>query len=238
MDSSPREPAREGLTAVRRVDYSGDGLVESDVAASPYLQAKAWVDAALTAAEDRDDVPEPTAISVATVDATGTPDVRTVLMRFFDERGPGFVTNLGSAKSEHLLTNPRVAAALTWPAIYRAVRFRGTAELVGRDEVEAYFDSRPYGSRLSAWASDQSRPAADRAELERRWQEVLERFPDTGSDHDVPVPDFWGGWRIVCDEVEFWAGRRNRLHDRIVFRRTGDGDLADPDSWTRLRLQP
>jgi pyridoxamine 5'-phosphate oxidase len=238
MDSSPREPAREGLTAVRRVDYSGDGLVESDVAASPYLQAKAWVDAALTAAEDRDDVPEPTAISVATVDATGTPDVRTVLMRFFDERGPGFVTNLGSAKSEHLLTNPRVAAALTWPALYRAVRFRGTAELVGRDEVEAYFDSRPYGSRLSAWASDQSRPAADRAELERRWQEVLERFPDTGSDHDVPVPDFWGGWRIVCDEVEFWAGRRNRLHDRIVFRRTGDGDLADPDSWTRLRLQP
>ncbi len=238
MDSSSREPAREGLAAVRRVDYSGDGLVESDVAASPYLQARAWVDAALTAAEERDDVPEPTAISVATVDATGAPDVRTVLMRFFDERGPGFVTNLGSAKSEHLQSNPRVAAALTWPAIYRAIRFRGTAELVGRDEVEAYFDARPYGSRLSAWASDQSRPAADRAELEHRWQEVLERFPDTGSDHDVPVPDFWGGGRIVCDEVEFWAGRHNRLHDRIVFRRTGDGDLADPDSWTRLRLQP
>ena len=238
MDSSSPEPAREGLAAVRRVDYSGDGLLESDVAASPYLQARAWLDAALTAAEDRDDVPEPTAISVATVDTTGTPDVRTVLMRFFDERGPGFVTNLGSAKSEHLQSNPRVAAALTWPAIYRAIRFRGTAELVGRDEVEAYFDSRPYGSRLSAWASDQSRPAADRAELERKWQDVLERFPDTGSDHDVPVPDFWGGWRIVCDEVEFWAGRRNRLHDRIVFRRTGDGDLADADSWTRLRLQP
>ncbi|CAN7502841.1 pyridoxamine 5'-phosphate oxidase [Terrabacter sp. LjRoot27] len=238
MDSSPREPAREGLAAVRRVDYSGDGLVESDVAASPYLQARAWVDAAVAAAQERDDVPEPTAISVATVDPTGTPDVRTVLMRFFDERGPGFVTNLGSAKSEHLQGNPRVAAALTWPAIYRAIRFRGTAELVGRDEVEAYFDSRPYGSRLSAWASDQSRPAADRAELERRWEDVLERFPDRGGDHDVPVPDFWGGWRIVCDEVEFWAGRRNRLHDRIVFRRTGDGDLADPDSWTRLRLQP
>ena len=234
MDSS----SREGPPSVRRVDYSGDGLVESDVAASPYLQARAWVDAAVTAAGERDDVPEPTALSVATVDATGAPDVRTVLMRFFDERGPGFVTNLGSAKSEHLQTNPRVAAALTWPAIYRAIRFRGTAELVARDEVAAYFDSRPYGSRLSAWASDQSRPAADRAELERRWQEVLERFPDTGSDHDVPVPDFWGGWRIVCDEVEFWAGRQNRLHDRIVFRRTGDGDLADPESWTRLRLQP
>ncbi|WP_330476350.1 pyridoxamine 5'-phosphate oxidase [Terrabacter sp. C0L_2] len=238
MNSSPRDAAPQGLAAVRRVDYSGDGLVESDVAASPYLQARAWVDDAVAAAEERDDVPEPTAISVATVDATGTPDVRTVLMRFLDERGPGFVTNLDSAKSEHLKANPRVAAALTWPSLYRAIRFRGSAELVGRDEVEAYFDSRPYGSRLSAWASDQSRPADDRHQLERKWQEVLERFPDTGSDHDVPVPDFWGGWRIVCDEVEFWAGRRNRLHDRIVFRRTGDGDLADAASWTRLRLQP
>lgn len=246
MDSSPRAAgnqsgipsAENGLSAVRRVDYSGDGLVESDVAATPYLQARAWVDAAVSASEDRDDVPEPTALSVATVDATGTPDVRTVLMRFLDERGPGFVTNLGSAKSEHLQANPRVAAALTWPSLYRAIRFRGTAELVGRDEVEAYFDSRPYGSRLSAWASDQSRPAADRHELEGKWQEVLERFPDHGGDHDVPVPDFWGGWRIVCDEVEFWAGRRNRLHDRIVFRRTGEGDLADAASWTRLRLQP
>jgi len=104
--------------------------------------------------------------------------------------------------------------------------------------VAAYFDSRPYGSRLSAWASDQSRPAGDRAELERRWQELLERFPDRGGEHDVPVPDFWGGWRIVCDEVEFWAGRRNRLHDRIVFRRTGDAGLADPGSWTMGRLQP
>lgn len=238
MDSSSRDSAPGGAAAVRRVDYSGDGLVESDVAPSPYLQTRSWVDAAVAAAEVRDDVPEPAALSVATVDATGTPDVRTVLMRFLDARGPGFVTNLDSAKSQHLQANPRVAASLTWPALYRAIRFRGTAELIERDEVEAYFDSRPYGSRLSAWASDQSRPAADRHELERRWQEVLERFPDTGGDHDVPVPDFWGGWRIVCDEVEFWAGRRNRLHDRIVFRRTGDGDLADAGSWTRLRLQP
>jgi pyridoxamine 5'-phosphate oxidase len=238
MDSSSRDSAPGGVAAVRRVDYSGDGLVESEVEASPYLQIRSWVDAADAAAAERADVPEPAALSVATVDATGTPDVRTVLMRFLDPRGPGFVTNLDSAKSQHLQANPRVAAALTWPALYRAIRFRGTAELIGRDEVEAYFDSRPYGSRLSAWASDQSRPAADRHELERRWQEVLERFPDTGGHHDVPVPDFWGGWRIVCDEVEFWAGRRNRLHDRIVFRRTGDGDLADAGSWTRLRLQP
>ncbi|MGO4599109.1 pyridoxamine 5'-phosphate oxidase [Terrabacter sp. 2RAF25] len=236
-DETARKPTRTAHE-VRRLDYSGDGLVEADVAESPYLQARAWVDAAQAAAGERADVPEPSALSVATVDESGSPDVRTVLMRFFDERGPGFVTNLGSAKSKQLQGNPRVAASLTWPSIYRAIRFRGSAVPLDRDEVEGYFASRPYGSRLSAWASDQSRPAADRAELERRWQQVLERFPDTGRDDDVPVPDFWGGWRIVCDEVEFWAGRSNRLHDRIVFRRSGPGDLADPGAWTRSRLQP
>ncbi len=227
-----------------RVDYTGDGLVEADVLATPYRQARRWVDEAVTAAAERPDVPEPTALSVATVDADGAPNVRTVLMRFFDERGPGFVTNLESAKGLELRAEPRIAAALTWPSIYRAVRFRGRAVLLERDEVGDYFTSRPYGSRLSAWASDQSRPAADRAEIEARWEQVLARFPrdgaaDGGEDAGaVPVPDFWGGWRIVCDEVEFWAGRSNRLHDRIVFTRTGDGDLDDGGSWRRWRRQP
>ena len=237
MDSSPSEET-EGLATVRRVDYAGEGLVESAVAPSPYLQARAWIDDAVAASHDRADVPEPTALSVATVDASGAANVRTVLMRFFDERGPGFVTNLESDKSVEIEGNPRVAAALTWPSLYRAIRFRGTAHLIGRDEVERYFDSRPYGSRLSAWASDQSRPAQGREALEAKWAEALARFPDGGSDDDVPVPDFWGGWRIECDEVEFWAGRRDRLHDRIVFTRTGDGDLADPDAWTMSRRQP
>jgi pyridoxamine 5'-phosphate oxidase len=223
---------------IGRVDYHGDGLVESDVLSSPFLLVRNWVDGALAAAAERVDVSEPMALSVATVDATGTPNVRTVLMRFLDERGPGFVTNLESTKSVELMANPRVAAALTWPAIYRAIRFRGSGQLLERDEVESYFDSRPYGSRLSAWASDQSRPASGRDELERRWHEALSRFPDRGHDGDVPVPDFWGGWRIRCDEVEFWAGRANRLHDRLVFTRTGEGDLSDPDSWALSRRQP
>ena len=226
------------LAAVRRVDYTGDGLLESEVADNPYAQARAWIDNAVSAARERPDVPEPTALSVATVDASGAANVRTVLMRFFDERGPGFVTNLESDKGVEIAANPRIAAALTWPSLYRAIRFRGTAQFISRDEVEAYFDSRPYGSRLSAWASDQSRPAPDRAALEARWAEALARFPDGGSDADVPVPDFWGGWRIDCDEVEFWAGRANRLHDRIVFTRTGDGDLAEPGAWTMSRRQP
>ncbi|WP_347350924.1 pyridoxamine 5'-phosphate oxidase [Intrasporangium sp.] len=221
-----------------RVDYTGDGLSESELEPSPYLQAKAWVEDAITAALDSPRSLEPTAICVATVDAAGHPNVRTVLMRFFDERGPGFVTNLGSTKSEELRGNPWVAATLTWPWRYRAIRFRGRAELLGRQEVHTYFDHRPYGARLSAWASRQSRPVDSRAELEQQWAQAGERFPDTGDPEDVPVPDFWGGWRIRCDEVEFWAGRANRLHDRIVFTRTGEGSLGDPGSWVVSRRQP
>ena len=226
------------VQAVPRVDYIGHGLDESELAPSPYLQARAWIDEAIERAKGSNVLAEPTAISVATVDASGQPNVRTVLMRFFDERGPGFVTNLESAKSEEIRANPRVAAALTWPWLYRAIRFRGRAEPLDREEVHAYFDHRPYGARLSAWASQQSRPASGRTELERRWAEAQDRFPDTGDPEDVPVPDFWGGWRIRCDEVEFWAGRANRLHDRIVFTRAGEGSLADPDAWRVSRRQP
>lgn len=226
------------MTEISRTGPGGDGLVEADVLASPYLQARAWVDEAISLAAQRPDVPEPTAMSVATVDSDGMPNVRTVLMRFFDERGPGFVTNLGSTKSRELQASPRAAASLTWPSIFRAIRFRGRAEPIAREAVDAYFASRPYGSRLSAWASEQSRPVAGREVLERRWAELLERFPDTGHPDDVPMPDSWGGWRIVPDEVEFWAGRSDRLHDRIVFTRAGAGDLADPRSWTRSRRQP
>lgn len=231
-------PRLEPVNQIHRVDYLGEGLLESDVLPSPFLQARAWLDDALALAAIRPDVPEPTALSVATVDASGAPNVRTVLMRFFDERGPGFVTNLQSTKSIELRADPRVAATLGWPALYRAIRFRGTAQPLGRDEVTAYFTTRPYGSRLSAWASEQSRPARDRAELEARWQEALARFPERGSPDDVPVPDFWGGWRIRCREVEFWAGRANRLHDRIVFTRPDDGDLGAGEGWTRSRRQP
>lgn len=215
-----------------------EGLVESDVLASPYLQVRAWVDDATRWATGRDDLPEPLAMSVATVDTEGAPNLRTVLMRFLDERGPGFVTNLDSTKSRELRADPRVAASLTWPSVFRAIRFRGRAEPIEREVVRAYFASRPYGSRVSAWASEQSRPVADRAALEEAWARVLARFPETGEPGEVPLPDFWGGWRIVPDEVELWAGRSNRLHDRIVFTRVGDGDLSDPASWTRSRRQP
>lgn len=234
------------------IEYAGEGLAEDDLAPTPYRQVRAWVDEALARQEQRGDVPEPLALSVATVDAQGRPNVRTVLMRFLDERGPGFVTNLTSIKGRELgATGGVIAASLTWPSMFRAVRFRGRAVELTREEVAGYFDQRPYGSRLSAWASDQSAPIPDRAALEARLQAVLERFgpepTDDGADAHgtVPVPDFWGGYRIVVDEVELWGGRRSRLHDRIVFERIGeasldgtDAALDDAASWRRFRRQP
>ncbi len=238
------------MTAVYRVDYAGEGLSEAELASTPWQQARQWVEEADARAEARDDVPEPRALSVATVDTTGAPNVRTVLMRFFDERGPGFVTSRDSTKGVELAADPRIAASLTWPAMYRSIRFRGVVEDVAADEVRAYWASRPWGSRISAWASRQSQLATGREQLEADFDRYAAQFPDHGTADDVPVPDFWGGYRVRCREVEFWAGRRNRLHDRLVFTAVGAGggaaaqdvdaypSLNDPAAWTVLRRQP
>lgn len=221
-----------------RIDYQGDGLSEADLADNPFDQLSGWVDAAVRRQQDLGDVAEPGALSVATVDEQGRPDVRTVLMRFLDPRGPGFVTNLGSAKGRQLRANPAVAASLTWPAMFRAIRFRGVAESIPDEEVTTYFQHRPWGARVSAWASDQSRPVASRAALEEAFARYAERYPDHGRPGDVPVPPEWGAFRIVPDRVEFWGGRRNRLHDRLVFDKVGEGDLAQASCWQVGRLQP
>ncbi|MGG5258169.1 pyridoxine/pyridoxamine 5'-phosphate oxidase [Phycicoccus avicenniae] len=222
----------------RRVDYTGDGIAEADLLETPYAQVRLWVDDAVRRSESEADVFEPLALSVASADAEGRPNVRTVLMRFLDERGPGFVTDLTSTKGHELTGNEHVAAALTWPAMYRAIRFRGRAIPLDEDEVRDYWVSRPWASRISAWASRQSQPVGSRADLEAAYERRAEQFPDTGSDDDVPVPESWGGFRILCDEVELWGGRRNRLHDRLVFTRTGEGDLGDAASWELGRRQP
>ena len=223
--------------ALRR-EYHGEGLTESELASTAWEQARVWVDDAVYRSVERDDVPEPLAMSLATIDATGRPDVRTVLMRFFDPTGPGFVSNLESAKGEQIARNPAVAAALVWAGMYRAIRFRGTARQLGRDEVEHYFGERPWGSRISAWASRQSQVIQSRSGLEEAYQRYAAQWPDRGGRTDVPVPAFWGGFRITCDEVEFWAGRTNRLHDRLVFVRVGDGGLDDVGAWRVERRQP
>lgn len=224
--------------SAHRVEYTGEGISEDEVATTPFEQARRWVDDALARQQERGDTPEPLALSVATVDEQRRPDVRTVLMRFFDPTGPGFVTNLGSAKGIALQANPAIAGSLTWPGMFRAIRFRGTAEVIGREELSEYFRQRPWGSRISAWASNQSKPAESRETLEQAYREYAARYPDHGREDDVPVPDFWGGYRIACERVEFWGGRRNRLHDRLVFERVGPGELDDAGAWGLTRLQP
>lgn len=226
------------MTQAPRMEYLGEGLAEADLLPTPWQQAQRWVHDAVSRASVERDVPEPSALSVATVDESGRPDVRTVLMRFFTPDGPGFVTNLESAKARQLAANPAIAASLTWPAMFRAVRFRGVARPLARPEVEAYFGQRPWGSRISAWASHQSAPASGREALEASYVEYAARYPDRGGPADVPVPPYWGGYRLVPDEVEFWGGRRNRLHDRLVFVRVGAGTMDDPAAWRVERRQP
>lgn len=216
----------------------GQGLGEDELAATPWQQASSWVSFAEDRAGDTPGVHEPTAMAVATVDQVGLPDVREVLMRFFAPTGPGFVTSRHSAKAAHIAANPVLAASLTWPALFRAIRFRGAAVELPAEEVARYWSTRPWGSRIAAWASKQSHPVDGRQPLIERATELSRTWPDQGSPQDVPVPPDWVGFRIECDEVEFWAGRPNRLHDRFRFTRVGDGDLDQPLAWTWVRLQP
>ncbi|MCW2645562.1 MAG: pdxH [Pseudonocardiales bacterium] len=172
-------------------------------------------------------VVEANAMQVATVDAAGHPSVRTVLLKGFDDRGVVFYTNYESAKARDLEANPYAAAVLVWLSQERQVRLSGPVTRLERAETEAYFDSRPRGSQLSAWASPQSTVVPSRAVLEDAAQAVEQRF--AGS--DVPAPPNWGGYRVTPEVVEFWQGRADRLHDRIRYR-------LDGDSWVIERLAP
>ncbi len=222
----------------QRWDYTGAGLTAEHVGTSPWACASGWVEEAERRAVDDPALHEPTAMAVATVDADGVPDVREVLMRFFDPTGPGFISSRHSAKAVQLSAGPAMAAALTWSPLFRAIRFRGTAVELPAELTTAYWRQRPWGARISAWASEQSHPVADRDVLEERVRSYGARWPDRGGPDDVPVPEDWVGWRIECDQVEFWAGRADRLHDRFRFTRVGPGDLDTATAWQVCRLQP
>lgn len=222
----------------RRRDYDSDGIDVATIAPTPWRQFDAWVREAVAMARGIPAFTEPTAASFATVDAAGMPNVRTVLVRFLDERGPGFVSSLHSTKAAEIAANPHVALSFTWPGAFRAIRFRGVAEAVGQDELLDYWRTRPYGSKIAACASLQSHPVESRAELERQFVLWAARHPDTGREDAVPMPEDFCGWRVRASEVEFWAGRRSRLHDRMVFARIGEGSLDDATSWTLTRRQP
>jgi pyridoxamine 5'-phosphate oxidase len=191
------------------------------VVEDPIAVAQAWLD------EARRLVSEPQAMTLATATPDGKPSVRIVLLRGLDDRGLVFFTNRTSRKGQELRRNPRAAVALHWWELGRQLRVEGTVEEVSREESVAYWETRPRGSQVAAWASHQSQELTDRSELDARVVETRERF----ADGDVPLPPFWGGYRIVPEAIELWTHRDDRLHERVRYERDGEG-------WRRALLGP
>ena len=224
MHSRSNPPVSAPITdpSQLRVDYKRATLSERDAASDPFELFTRWFDEAVAAA-----IPEPNAMTLATVDAAGRPTARIVLMKGVDARGVVFHTNYDSRKGRDLAANPRAALLFFWVGLERQVRIDGAAERVSAEDSDAYFAARPRGSQISAWASPQSARVADRAWLEARVAEFEARFASGA----VPRPPNWGGMRVVPDRFEFWQGRTSRLHDRLVWSRQGD-------RWTIERLAP
>jgi pyridoxamine 5'-phosphate oxidase len=209
--------------AALREDYRRGRLDEGDVDPDPLVQLRAWLAAAIAA-----QVPEPTAMILATVDEAGHPATRTVLCKGIDERGLRFFTNRRSRKGAHLAASPPCAATFLWKELERQVGVTGTAVALGDDESDAYFASRPRGSQLGAWASPQSEVVAGRGALEDALAELERRWPPGSA---VPRPPHWGGYLLVPDTLEVWQGRPSRLHDRLRYGRRAD-------AWVVERLAP
>jgi pyridoxamine-phosphate oxidase len=211
--------------------YKADGLDPSSFPPTPLPLFRSWLQQAI-------DHPcaEPEAIAFSTATPSGVPSTRFVLLKAIDATGCVIYTNYDSRKGRELAANPVASLATYWREQSRSVRVVGRVERLSPDESQAYFDSRPVGSRIGAWASPQSQAIDDRGVLEKRIAEVEERFGVTkegGGEGKVPVPPFWGGVRVVPDEVEFWAGQPSRLHDRFIYRKK-----KGTDEWTVERLAP
>lgn len=216
-------PTADGATHIAhlRRDYALKTLDESGVDRDPLKQFGVWMFEAIQA-----QIPEPTAMTLATADAKGRPAARIVLLKGMDPRGFVFYTNYRSRKGKELAENPQAALTFLWKELERQVRIEGRAEKVTSEESAAYYATRPLGSRIGAWASPQSDTIADRAWLEKRWEDLGRQHGD-----NPPLPPHWGGYRIVADYLEFWQGRLSRLHDRIAYTRAGK-------EWKIARLAP
>ena len=215
--TSSSGPDPDTLASLRR-EYGDAGLDVPDLAPDPVAMFERWLGDAVAAP-----LHEPNAMVVSTVSAEGRPSSRLVLLKGVDERGFVFYTNYDSRKGDELSGNAHASLLFPWHDLQRQVRVDGRAQQVSREESAAYFASRPRESQLGAWASPQSSVVGSRDELDRQYDEVKQRFDDS----DVPLPPHWGGFRVVPDTVEFWQGRKGRMHDRLVYRRTGDGWAVD-----------
>ncbi len=208
---------------------AGSSTPDFSAAEDPFALFHAWM-----AEAEKSEISDPNAMSVATVDQSGLPNVRTLLLKGVDdasspERGFVFYTNFESAKGQELLANPKAGLLFYWKSLERQVRIRGAVSLASHEEADAYYASRPALSRIGAWASQQSRPLSARDVFEAKIQHYEKKFADGA----IPRPSYWSGFRVVPTEIEFWAARPFRLHDRIAFRRD-----APHDSWHKTRLYP
>ena len=197
-------------------------FLEHNVLADPFEQFRIWYELAQIEITD-----EPTAMACATVDENGQPAVRMVLLKDYNTRGFVFYTNFNSHKGKELRTNPRLSLLFWWPPMARQIRIQGTAVPVTPEEADTYFSSRPLGSKIGAWASPQSEVIPDRNWLESNYATILDAHPEG----DISRPQHWSGYRVVPESFEFWQGRNDRLHDRFLFERQGDG-------WVHSRLAP
>ena len=209
------------ITFMRQA-YKDESLNRDKLNPDPFFQFEFWFEKA------KEEEPIPTAMSLSTVNNNGEPTLRTVLLKLFDKKGFVFFTNYKSRKADHITDNPNVALLFNWVAMERQVSITGVAEKINTKESIKYFMSRPRGSQLGAWVSDQSSVLSSREILEMKLEEMEHKF----SDGEIPLPDFWGGYRIIPKTFEFWQGRPNRLHDRFIYSKQSN------ELWEIDRIAP
>lgn len=208
-----------------RREYLKGGLARRDLNPDPHQQFSLWF-----SQSQKVEIADPTAMILATVNAEGQPSQRTVLLKYFDEKGFVFFTNFESRKAREMAVNPRVSLLFVWLELERQIQINGRVERVSAAESARYFLSRPKESQMAAWVSSQSHPLSSRQILLQKFQEMKTKI----GEGKVPIPSFWGGYRVIADEIEFWQGRQNRLHDRFLYRRQPDSTPG----WTIDRLAP
>lgn len=206
-----------------RREYTQGGLERDDLADNPLEQFDRWMQQTIASG-----IPDPNAMTIATVDATGQPSQRIVLLKHLDDEGFVFYTNLNSRKAQELKQNPKISLHFPWYLLERQVKICGVAEQLSAREVMKYFVSRPRDSQLGAWASQQSRPISSRTLLMQQFESMKNKF----AKGEIPVPDFWGGFRVKAHQIEFWQGGAARLHDRFEY------NLRENGAWDIQRLEP